>query len=232
MDLLPGTSGFSYPAWRGSFYPAGMKPDAMLRFYAERFPSVEINNTFYRMPLPSVLEAWASQVGETFRFVLKAPQRITHMKRLNNIDDELTRFLEVAAVLSAKRGPLLFQLPPNFRKDAGRLAAFLEKLPRDVEAAFEFRHATWFDDEVRGLLGARGVALCIADDEDGTAPHWATARFGYARLRRPEYTPADLQAWAAKLREQPWDRAYVFFKHEDEGRGPELASRFREAWAG
>ena len=229
MNFFVGTSGYSYKEWKGSFYPEDLPASQMLRFYGERLRTVEINNTFYRMPKVSVVEAWAAEVPESFRFVLKASQRITHMKRLKDAAEPLAYFLEVAGVLKKRLGPLLFQLPPNFKKDSPRLEAFLSTLPADRKAAFEFRHASWFDPEVFGLLREHGAALCIAEaEEDLEVPFEATAGWGYLRLRRADYDDAELAAWAARVRQQSWTDAYVFFKHEDEGKAPVLARRFLE----
>lgn len=221
-----GTSGFAYREWKGSFYPARCRPEEMLPFYAERFRTVEINNTFYRMPRESVLAGWTAQVPDSFRFVLKAPQRITHQKRLREVEDELGYFLRVSSVLGERRGPTLFQLPPNFKKDLPRLEAFLALLPRGWDTAFEFRHASWFDDEVCAVLRGAGVALCLVDEEDGEMPTEVTAPFGYLRLRRVEYSDEELARHAAFVTSRGWERVHVFFKHEDEGTGPALAARF------
>jgi uncharacterized protein YecE (DUF72 family) len=227
MRVLTGTSGYSYKEWKGRFYPEKMKPAEMLAFYAARFPAVEINNTFYRMPSPELLLAWAAQTPDGFTFVLKAPQRITHQKRLGEVGADVARFLETSRALGPKLGPLLFQLPPYMKKDLERLQAFLKLLPPEPPAAFEFRHPSWFDDEVREALRARGAAMCLADtDEEPLAEVTATAPWGYLRLRRLAYSEADLAAWAERVRSQPWERAFVFFKHEDEARGPEFASTF------
>jgi uncharacterized protein YecE (DUF72 family) len=226
MALYTGTSGYAYKEWKGSFYPADLKDDAMLGHYASRLPAVEINNTFYRMPKESVVLAWADQVPETFRFVLKATRRITHFGRLKGVESELEYFLRVSQALGDRRGPSLFQLPPNMKKDLERLTAFLALLPNQWRAAFEFRHRSWFDDEVFAALRARNAALCIADqaeDEDAT-PFVATADWGYLRLRREAYTRADLDGWAARIREQAWGDCYAFFKHEDGATGPALAA--------
>jgi uncharacterized protein YecE (DUF72 family) len=224
-----GTSGFSYDAWRGSFYPEGLKPGDRLRYYATRLDSVEINNTFYRMPQAAMLEKWRDEVPEDFVFVLKAPQRITHVKRLQaTAGPDVLYLLEQAQGLGPRLGPLLFQTPPHLKKDAARLRAFLDLLPAGVRAAFEFRNATWEDDEVRGLLAEKGAALCLADTDEGPTPALhATGRFGYLRLRRAAYDAAALRRWADSLRAQPWDEAFVFFKHEDEGKGPAFAEAFR-----
>ena len=230
MQVLVGTSGYSYKEWKGTFYPEDLKDAEMLRYYAQHLTTVEINNTFYRMPKASVLENWGAQVPEGFVFVLKGSQRITHMQRLRNAEENVAFLFATAASLGPKLGPVFFQLPPFLKKDVPRLAAFLELLPKDRPVAFEFRHETWFDDEVYDTLRSRSVALCAADtDESGDegAPIVATAGFGYLRLRRASYSDQDLAAWAERVSNQPWDRAFVFFKHEDAGKGPALAARFR-----
>ncbi len=231
MRVFTGTSGFSYDGWSGAFYPEDLPANERLAFYATRLPAVEINNTFYRMPKPELLAGWAAQVPKTFRFALKAPQRITHIKRLKDAGEEVRFLIGSARQLGDCRGPILFGLPPNLKKDLPRLDAFLTLLPSDLEAAFEFRNATWLDDDVYALLRAAGAALCVADDEKGTTPLVATATWGYLRLRREDYAEADLDAWAARLAAQEWDSAYVFFKHEDEARAPELARGFADRLA-
>ena len=226
MRVLVGTSGYSYKEWKGRFYPEKMKEADMLRFYAERFPTVEVNNTFYRMPSAELLHRWAEQVSESFTFVLKAPQRITHVKRIGDVASDVAFFLEAARALGPRLGPLLFQLPPFMKKDVGRLRALLDLLPERTRAAFEFRHASWFDDEVKDALRARGAALCLADtDEEPLTGVATTADWGYLRLRRLTYTDDDVAAWHGRILAQPWSEAFVFFKHEDEARGPELARK-------
>ena len=227
MILRVGTSGYSYKEWVGNFYPPKTPANQMLRHYAARLGTVEINNTFYRMPTAAMLQKWAEEVPEHFRFVLKAPRRITHERKLQQADDAARALIEASAVLGERLGPFLFQLPPFFRKNADVLRDFLGRLG-PARAAFEFRHETWFDDEVYGLLRAHGAALCLADTEDGEPPRVATAEWGYLRLRRPDYDDAALAAWAERVRALPWQEAYVFFKHEDKGKGPELAGRFVE----
>ena len=226
LRVLAGTSGFSYKEWKGSFYPEDLPAPRMLAYYAERLPAVEINNTFYRMPKPALLEGWAAEVPPEFRFVLKASQRITHFKRLKEAGDEVAYFFGVAAVLGERLGPALFQLPPNLKKDLPRLEAFLETIPQDRRPAFEFRHASWFEDDVFEALRRKGAALCIAEDEELATPLVATAGWGYLRLRRQDYGDEAVAAWAEKVRGQPWSEAYVFFKHEDAGAGPRLAAQF------
>ena len=229
MRVLVGTSGFSYKEWKGSFYPEELKGADMLRFYAGRFPTVEINNTFYRMPKKDLLARWAEEVPPEFVFVLKASRRITHEKRLAaDAADAVSYLYETATVLGPRLGPVFFQTPPYLRKDAARLRDFLALLPAGHPVAFEFRHETWFDDEVYAALRGRNAALVSADtDESGEegAPVVPTADWGYLRLRRAEYTDADLTAWVDRMRAQPWQRAFVFFKHEEAGTGPALARR-------
>ena len=219
MQIRVGTSGYSYREWKGSFYPEKLKNADMLRYYAERFSSVEINNTFYRMPKASVLEAWGEQVPTDFLFVLKASQQITHRKRLKDAGEPLAYLLDTAATLGHRLGPILFQLPPNLKKDINRLRGFLELLPEGRPFAFEFRHETWVDDEVHSALRERNCALVCADTEasgDAGAPIVSTADWGYLRLRRCDYTEAELRPWGDRIRAQPWERAFVFFKHEDD----------------
>jgi uncharacterized protein YecE (DUF72 family) len=229
VNLYVGTSGFSYKEWKGKFYPEDLPEKQMLRYYGERFQSVEINNTFYRMPKPALLEGWAGEVSAAFKFVLKAPQQITHIKRLKEAGDAVAYFLKVAAVLNERLGPILFQLPPYLKKDASRLGEFLGSLPQDGRFAFEFRHESWFDDEIFGLLRERRVPLCIAEAEEGPeVPFVSTADWGYLRLRRPDYGDPELSDRLNRIRQQGWSDAFVFFKHEDEGRGPEMAKRFLE----
>jgi uncharacterized protein YecE (DUF72 family) len=229
MRFLVGTSGYSYKEWKGNFYPEKIKADAMLGYYAQRFSTVEINNTFYRMPKENVLEAWAAQVPEGFRFVLKAPQRITHIKRLKDAADDANYLLRMASVLGERQGPLLFQLPPNLKKDLDRLKEFLSLIEGRAQSAFEFRHESWFDDEVYDCLRASGAALCIADVDDAPEPELvSTAPWGYLRLRRESYADEALARWIKKLKSTAWQDVYVFFKHEDAGVGPQLAARMLE----
>jgi uncharacterized protein YecE (DUF72 family) len=200
----------------------------MLAYYVERFTTVEINATFYRMPSAKTVEGWGAAAPAGFTYVLKAPQRITHFGRLLDVDEPLRYFCDAARTLGDRLGPLLFQLPPNFKKAADRLGKLLTIMPDGVRVAFEFRHESWFDDEVYALLRARNAALCIADTEEGTTPAVATADFGYLRLRAVEYSDDDLKTWIAKIDQVGggWRDAYVFFKHEDSGSGPALARRF------
>jgi uncharacterized protein YecE (DUF72 family) len=231
MDLLAGTSGYSYKEWKGSFYPEKLAADGMLRYYAERFPTVEINNTFYRMPDEGMLARWAGEVPDHFAFTLKAPQRITHQKRLKEAEGDVAEFLRRAAVLGPKLGPLLFQLPPFFKKDLAVLGSFLENFPPGRQIAFEFRNPSWEDEAVYGMLRARGAMLCTADTDKGDPPPLvATAELGYLRLRREAYSDADLKDWVKRIAAQPWTRVYVYFKHEDEAAGPKFAARFAGFW--
>lgn len=231
MRVAVGTSGFAYKEWKGSFYPADLKDADMLRFYGERFAAVEINNTFYRMPTEKLLTGWAGQVPAGFTFVLKASQRITHQKRLKGTADDVAYFTHTAATLGPRLGPTLVQLPPNLKKDLPRLEEFLATLPDGWRAAFEFRHASWYDDDVYAALRARNQALCAADTDDGEGRVVATADWGYLRLRREAYEKADLTAWAERVTSQPWREAFVFFKHEEAGAGPALAAQFTGALA-
>ena len=223
MRVRTGTSGFSYQEWKGSFYPEDLPDPEMLRYYASRLPAVEINNTFYRMPRAAMLESWAEQVPDGFSFALKAPQQITHRKRLKEAQDAVTYFFGVATTLGDRLGPVLFQLPPNLKKDLPRLQDFLAVLPAASRCTFEFRHESWFDDDVLEALRSARAALCWAEDEKLATPPQATADWGYLRLRRPDYGESELAAWAERIRAQPWVEAHVFFKHEEEGTGPRLA---------
>jgi uncharacterized protein YecE (DUF72 family) len=230
MNLYVGTSGFSYPEWKGAFYPADLSAKQMLNYYGGRFRSVEINNTFHRMPGPAALEAWASEVPADFKFALKAPQRITHQQRLADADESVSYLLEVAGVLRERLGPLLFQLPPDFPKDLARLRGFLRSIPpKYYRVAFEFRHPSWFDEDVYALLRRHQAALCIAEAENGLeVPVVATADWGYLRLRRQDYGVAELKKWLKRVRGQDWSDAFIYFKHEDQARGPQFAQRFQE----
>jgi uncharacterized protein YecE (DUF72 family) len=229
VRILVGTSGFSYPAWKGIFYPEDITAPRMLSWYARRLPAVEVNNTFYRTPNAKVIGTWRDEVPRGFRFALKAPQRITHFKRLTDVDEPVERFWKVARVLGPALGPVLFQLPPQMRRDLDRLRAFLALQPAGVELAFEFRHESWFHDEVFSALAAHDAALCVNESEDLHAPLVATGPVGYLRLRRPVYSGAELAHWADRIRAQPWHTAYVFFKHEDEARGPRFALALAES---
>lgn len=228
MRVAVGTSGYAYKEWKGSFYPADLKAEEMLRFYGTQFRTVEINNTFYRMPSEKLLLGWSQQVPDGFTFVLKASQRITHHKRLKEVNEEVGYFLRTASVLGEKLGPTLFQLPPNFKKDLARLKDCLALLPRRWRAALEFRHASWHDDEVYEALRAHNAALCAADTDEEDAKLVATADWGYLRLRRAAYDETQLRTWAEQITRQSWSDAFVYFKHEDEATGPKLAARFTQ----
>jgi uncharacterized protein YecE (DUF72 family) len=229
MQFSVGTSGYSYPGWKGSFYPAALPQKDMLPYYSQRFSTVELNNTFYRMPGEATITSWMGQVPDAFRFAVKVPQTITHRKRLKGIGPDVEHLFSALSALKHRLGPLLFQLPPNFKKDLPRLIECLG-LIGDRTAAFEFRHDSWFDDEVFESLHAHGCALCIADVEesDTSAKLTATAKWGYVRLRRETYTDRELRQWIDRLRCQKWDRVYVYFKHDDVGNGARLAARFLE----
>ena len=233
MSLYVGTSGYSYPEWKGSFYPEDLPAKRMLNYYGSQFRTVEINNTFHRMPKVSLLESWGAEVPADFRFVLKAPQSITHFQRLKDVDDPVSYLFDVAGALKERLGALLFQLPPSLKKDLPLLRDFLALLPPGRRAALQFRHRSWLDDEVFGLLRKNSVALCIADlQDDLEIPFVATADWGYPRLRRPDYGDAELKRWGALVRGQNWSDVFVFFKHEDSARGPLLARRFLALAAG
>ncbi|HEY3039560.1 MAG TPA: DUF72 domain-containing protein [Pyrinomonadaceae bacterium] len=227
MNIYVGTSGYSYKEWKGNFYPEKIPAKEMLRFYSERLSTVEINATFYRMPQPSMLENWKEQVPNTFRFSLKAPQRITHFKRLKETEEETKYFLETASVLSDQLGVVLYQLPPNMKKDLPRLETFLAQLPQSARAAFEFRHPTWFDDDVLNLLRSQNRPLVVSDTDDMPTTHIdKTADWGYLRLRRVNYSEENLAEWHQRICSQDWKETFLFFKHEDAGTGPKLAARF------
>jgi len=225
VRIRVGTSGYSYKEWKGPFYPKDLAAARFLPYYAERLETVEINNTFYRMPTAKLVLGWASEVPETFTFAVKAPQRITHMAKLAGAAVETTEiFVQTVSKLGSRLGPLLFQLPPFLKKDVPKLEAFLAAAPKGPRYAFEFRHATWFDDEVRATLEKHGAALCVAEGEKLESPLWATADWGYVRLRRDEYPDEHLQGWAKKIQAQKWKEAFVYVKH-DEGDAPEVARR-------
>ena len=231
MSVWVGTSGYNYPEWKGSFYPEKMPAAKMLPYYAERFPTVEINYTFYRTPTEQILDGWNAATPADFRLTLKAPKRITHDARLRDCGDRVRQFLETAATLGPKLGALLFQLPPNLKKDVALFDAFLDAFPPRVDAAFEFRHVSWLDEEVYSRLRARNLALCVADSEKLSTPVEITADYGYFRLRDEGYTPADIARWAEVIRERTsaCREVFVYFKHEEEGKGPEFAQMLIEA---
>ena len=221
--ILVGTSGYNYPEWKGSFYPADLPTKKMLPYYAGKFPTVEINYTFYRMPTPKLIAGWRAQVPPEFRFTLKAPKRITHDKRLRpaDVSSALEGFITAASELGPQMAALLFQLPPNFKKDLPLLQEFLSLLPPKTTAAFEFRNASWLEDDVFDALRSRNVALCFADSETRETPIVPTADYAYLRLRDEGYGDDDIAKWTAiavdlgaKLKD-----VFVYFKHEDEGKG-------------
>jgi uncharacterized protein YecE (DUF72 family) len=230
MQLLTGTSGYSYKEWLGRFYPEKLPASAMLRYYAEHFLTVEINNTFYRMPSESMLARWSEEVPENFAFALKAPRRITHEKRLREAASEVTEFMRRAAALKNKLGVLLFQLPPFLKKDVPRLRDFLGALPSDNRIAFEFRNASWHDDEVYETLRNRSAMLCVTDTDEGDTPLVSTSDCGYVRLRRTHYDDSDLHAWVERIAAQRLARTYVYFMHEDEAQGTQFAQRLNALW--
>jgi uncharacterized protein YecE (DUF72 family) len=219
-----GTSGYNYPEWKGSFYPDTLPASKMLPYYAERFPTVEINYTFYRAPNEKILKGWDKATPDRFKLTLKAPRRITHDARLRDCADRVRQFLETASILGPKLGVLLFQLPPNLKKDIALFDAFLDAFPPRVCAAFEFRHVSWLDEEIYSRLRGRNLALCVADSERLSTPVEITADYGYFRLRDEGYTPGDIERWADVIRERTGQcrDVYVYFKHEESGKGPEF----------
>jgi uncharacterized protein YecE (DUF72 family) len=223
-----GTSGYNYPEWRGSFYPARFPASKMLSYYAERFSTVEINYTFYRMPNAKIVAGWQAESPPGFQFALKAPRRITHDARLKDVDEPLRYFLDTARGLGAKLGPILFQLPPYFKKDVERLQGLLAQLPPDLRYTFEFRHPSWFSDDVYRCLRESNSVLCIADTDQGTTPPVPTGDFGYLRLRDQGYSPAELEQWSVSIRQlgARWRDTFVYFKHEASGAGPAFARAF------
>jgi len=214
--LLAGASGYSFKEWKGNFYPEKMKPEDMLAWYSERLPTVEINNTFYRMPKVEMLENWARTAPAGFQFAIKASRRITHFAHLKPESADSVAFLYRAlAALGEKRGPVLFQLPPVMKKNLPRLADFLRLLPEGHRAAFEFRNDTWFADDVYQALKDAGAALCLSEREDNAPPPLVeTTSWGYVRLRLETYSDADLEAWARRLAATGWRETYVYFMHE------------------
>ena len=226
-----GTSGYNYPEWKGHFYPADLPASKMLAYYAARFPTVEINYTFYRMPTEKLVGGWAAGTPSPYKLTLKAPRRITHDSRLRDCEELVTTFCRVASTLGEKLGTLLFQLPPFFKKDLDVLGAFLDLLPPGTPAAFEFRHQSWLDEDVFSRLAARNMALCVADSEKMSTPVRITADYAYFRLRDEGYTPGDIEQWAVSIRDatRACRDVFVYFKHEDEGKGPEFAQLLMKA---
>jgi uncharacterized protein YecE (DUF72 family) len=232
MQVLAGTSGYSFKEWRGHFYPENMPANEMLSYYAGRLATVEINNTFYRMPSETMLARWATEVPADFAFTLKAPRRITHEKRLVEAGPDATEFLRRAATLEDKLGVLLFQLPPYLKKDLARLTDFLEQLPAGPRVAVEFRHDSWQSDDIYEALRTYGAMLCVTDTDEGDTPFVSTSDCGYLRLRRTHYDDADLRAWLDRIAAQPLARIYVYFMHEDDSLGTRFAQRLMELWRG
>jgi uncharacterized protein YecE (DUF72 family) len=234
MNYWIGTSGFRYAEWKGTFYPEDLPASKMLAFYSECFTTTEVNYTFRRIPSPKTIQNWWAGTPERFKFSLKAPQKVTHFAKLKNCGDTMRYFCQVICDLEAKLGPVLFQLPPNFKKDTEVLAAFLDDVPAGLRAAFEFRHPSWFDEEVFALLNAKNIALCINESADVSAPVVATADYGYLRLRREDYTEADMQRWANAIMEKKsvWLDVFVYLKHEESGMGPRLAKQLMELLGG
>ena len=228
MKSWIGTSGFQYAEWKGTFYPEDLPANKMLPFYAERFSTTEINYTFHRIPAAKTIDNWKQLTPEKFRFSLKAPQKITHFARLRECADTLRYFYDVVSGLGEKLGPVLFQLPPNFKKDLDRLNDLLTQFPADLRCAWEFRHESWFTDDVYEALRVGNAALCVADTEVGHTPLVATADFGYMRLRDEGYKKKDLEQWAKTVKDlgKGWGDAFIFFKHEESGIGPKLAQQF------
>jgi uncharacterized protein YecE (DUF72 family) len=231
VNLFAGTSGYAFKEWKGAFYPEGLGDDEWLGFYASKFPAVEINNTFYRLPKEKVLRDWAAQVPEQFTFAIKASMRITHHARLKpEAADALGFLLRNTAVLESRCGPILFQLPPNMKKDVERLRTFLGLLPAERRFTFEFRHESWFDEDVLSALRDHDVALCVAEQDEFRCPVHATASWGYLRLHRLDYDAAALGEWAKCVSSQKWSDAYVFFKHDEgAGSGPPAVGAFVRA---
>ncbi|HEX8372293.1 MAG TPA: DUF72 domain-containing protein [Chthoniobacterales bacterium] len=225
MDIWIGTSGFQYPEWKGTFYPETMPTSKMLPYYAERFGTTEINYSFRRIPSEKTIGGWRDATPAAFKFSLKAPQKITHFAKLRDCEETVTYFDGVIAALGEKRGAVLFQLPASFQKDATLLDDFLRGTPKSLRPAFEFRHASWFADDVYETLRKHNAALCIAESADLSTPPVATADFGYLRLRREDYTEADIQKWAEKIQslQQRWTETFIYFKHEESGVGPKFA---------
>lgn len=223
MKIEIGTSGFQYPEWRGSFYPETLSTAKMLAFYAVQFHTTESNYSFRRVPSEKTIENWSHGTPADFRFSLKAPQRITHFAKLRDCQETVDFFWRVVSGLETKLGAVLFQLPPTLKKDVPLLTGFLAELPTAMRAAFEFRHDSWFDDEVFAALHAKGAALCNAESAELDAPKVATSSFGYLRLRREDYTATDLSRWAKWVREQKWKQVFIYFKHEELAVGPKFA---------
>ncbi|MEP6603769.1 MAG: DUF72 domain-containing protein [Spartobacteria bacterium] len=230
MNIWVGTSGFQYAEWKGNFYPEDLSAAKMLPYYAERLSTTEINYTFRRIPAAKTIENWNKLTPLKFRFALKAPQKVTHWSKLRDCGDTMRYFHDITSGLGEKLGPILFQLPPTFKKDTFVLADFVNCLPTGARAAFEFRHESWFADDVWEIFKSRNVALCLNETADFAAPKMVTADFGYLRLRREDYSKIDIARWAAFVREQtpPWQDAFIYFKHEEAGVGPKFAKEMME----
>jgi uncharacterized protein YecE (DUF72 family) len=225
--IWTGTSGYNYPEWKGSFYPADLAAAKMLPYYAARFPTVEINYTFYRMPTEKIVSGWAAQTPSPYKLTLKAPRRITHDAKLQRAEELVQSFCRTARTLGPRLATLLFQLPPTFKKDAAVLRAFVNDLPEGLRAAFEFRHPSWHDAEIFDVLRSRNIALCVADSEKLSTPLETTADYAYFRLRDEGYQQNDLERWASAVGGlEGVSEAYVYFKHEEQGLGPDFARRF------
>ncbi len=230
MESWIGTSGFQYAEWKGNFYPEDLPAAKMLPFYAEQLNTTEINYTFHRIPAAKTIENWNKLTPEKFRFALKAPQKITHWSKLRDCADTMRYFCDVVTGLGEKLGPVLFQLPPTFKKDTFVLADFVNCFPTGMRAAFEFRHESWFSDDIWEIFRPRNIALCIAETEEFATPKIATADYGYLRLRREDYTKIDIERWAKFVRDQnkSWSDVFVYFKHEEAGAGPKFARQMME----
>ncbi len=231
MQIWTGTSGFQYKEWKGKFYPGDLSEAKMLGYYSERFSTTEVNYTFRHTPSLKSIESWSSRTPEQFRFAFKAPQSVTHFAKLRDCADKVAFFAQAIAPMGAKCGPVLFQLPASFKADLEVLQQFLAVLPKGMRAAFEFRHASWFEEPIYAALRQANVALCIAEDEKLTTPSIATATFGYLRLRRENYAPADLQRWAAWIQKQAahWSDAFIYLKHEEQALGPKFGQILQAA---
>jgi len=231
MKIYTGTSGYSYKEWKGNFYPEKIPAAKMLSFYSGKLSAVEINNTFYRMPTANVIDSWVAQVPSKFLFAVKAPQVITHVKRLINVREETKYFLTVISGLDIKLGAVLFQFPASFRKDIPLLENFLEMIPPKIPCAFDFRSKTWFSEETYGLLSKRNFCFCLEDTDEKPVPEIiGTSAWGYLRLRRTNYTENELAEWRERILSQKWNNVFVFFKHEGDeaAKGPEYAMHFNE----
>ncbi|HVF71009.1 MAG TPA: DUF72 domain-containing protein [Chthoniobacterales bacterium] len=234
MNYWIGTSGFQYAEWKGTFYPEDLSTAKMLPFYAERFSTTEVNYSFRRIPSAKTIQGWYEATPGRFKFSLKAPQKVTHFAKLKNCGDTMRYFCQVICDLETKLGPVLFQLPPNLKKDGALLADFLAEVPAGLRAAFEFRNPSWFDEEVFAILSSKNIALCIADSAELTTPVVATADYGYLRLRREDYSDADMERWAGVIRQNDkvWPDAFVYLKHEESGMGPRLAKQLGDLLGG